>query len=254
MKTGIILCCLGVLVADVFFCGGGKQLTTAQESKFDNDVKQSDAGLSDVEDALKPLEGAPAEAAAADLAAIDQKLSVAIESIKVVEKDFEPWQHLDAPRTERIKGLKDRRSRLDERLAGVYRLRLSAEARGRLDAATEAADRLEILDGNLLRAESGPRGEGRVRIDQVRFATSRERGPTLVREPEVFKDVRMALRDLSEEIAQANESLAAVKEFIDGPSRDQISSGTRKRLEAAAARYADLRTRCDAAMRARGVE
>jgi hypothetical protein len=220
MKTALMALCLGVLVGDVFFCGGGKQpLTTAEQSKFDSDLKRAGGDLSAIEDALKPLEIVPGEAAFTDLAALDRKLAAAEEPMKVVQNDVNPRQILDEERKTQLADLKDRRTKLDERLTAVYRKRVGADACDRLDAAMKAAGRLDAL----------------ARTDLSTAAPA-------------------PLRDMGDEVTRAEQSLAAVKEFIDGPAHEQIRDGQRKRLEAATRLCADLKKRCDEARQARGGE
>jgi hypothetical protein len=254
MKAAFTSLCLGILVADTFFCGGGRQpLTTAQQSKFDADAKRAGDDLSAVEDALKAIEAAPGEAAFAELAALDQKLAAAEESIKDVHKDFTPKNDLDEPRRNQLTDVENRHALLDERLTAVYRQRLGAAACARLDAAVGTADRLDIILRNLQRAEETPPGQ-LVAIAPVPPLTDREGGRVTEGNTLVSTDMPRALREMDEQIAGTEAPLAAAQEFIDGPSRDHVRAALRKRLETAVTRRADLAKRCAALRAARGVE
>jgi hypothetical protein len=230
--------CLAVLIADMGFCGGSNRaLAPQQQTKFDAAVKAVDDRLDGVEEELKRFEEAPAQPAYTDLAAFDKKLSEAGDSVRDVHHDAErDW---DAGK--RASALSARYGKLDERLTAVYRKCLGADACARLDAAEKLDIGLQLYDHRLEAVEETPLGQNRVKV------YFEDRGW-------VTMDLPTALRELGDKIAQGDKAFAAVREFIDGPSRDHVRAKQHARLEAMAAGYADLAKRLDAVRKARGIQ
>jgi hypothetical protein len=240
MRTALLVLCLGAFVADAFFCGGSKTLSTQQEAKFDNDARAADESLVAVDEAIKRIEEAPEKVEFADLRATDDKLAECEKSLSALEKDKEPYQHFDGNRAQRLSGLKGKLAKMDERLTAAYRKRLGEATCARLDAATKAAERLNDIERKVATAEEVPASENITHLDR--------RGQL------VATTVGTYLRDIGDELVEVQKAFAGVDRFVDGPSREKLRPKQLAQLKAAFARHEDLTKRCDAVRQARGLK
>jgi hypothetical protein len=238
MRTVVTIVCLGVLIADMGFCGGSRALNSWEQAKFDASYKAANDRLSAAEKEWKSLEEAPADPAVADLAEFDTKLGEVEKLVEQVNRD----RGRDPEAGGRFGALNDRYLTIDRRLTAIYQRRLGADAWARLHAALRYDQDWDRYDRSWKAVEEGT-APGQEFVE-VYYQGNR---PLTVR-------WQTALREIGDHITDGERACAAVREFIDGPSRDQIRAKQRATLEKVAARYADLAKRLDAVRKAHGIE